>query len=344
MTAHGDDTYRYEDIRLNFSSNVYNHFDHSHLFRYLTEQMVCVASYPEPTPTALEQKLAELLSIDASNVIVTNGATEAIYLIAQSHRGARSTILQPTFAEYAEACRINQHTVRDVTELSVDPSQLFWLCNPNNPTGRALPKEEVAALFSQHPDTLFVLDQSYAPYYDGKVFTAQETVGIGNVILLHSMTKEYGIPGLRLGYITGSSTHLDRIRQMRMPWSVNSLAIKAGEYLLSHSDEYILPKALLTSERKRVEQALLATNRISTAPSDTHILLCRLHNGTAADLKDRLARNHGILIRDASNFHGLTPQHFRIAVQLPEENNILIDSIKATVEQSIGTDTPGQTL
>lgn len=334
MIAHGDDAYKYKDIRLNFSSNVYNHFDHSHLFCYLSGQMACVASYPEPTPSSLEQKMAERLGVSADNIVVTNGATEAIYLIAQAYRGSHSAILQPTFSEYGEACRINEHTLTNIMSLPDHTPQLFWLCNPNNPTGHTLPKEELTELFRCHPDTLFILDQSYAPYYNAELLTAGEAVALGNVIMLHSMTKEYGIPGLRLGYVAGSSMRLNALRQLRMPWSVNSLAIKAGEYLLQHPDDYVLPTEMLISERKRVEETLIATGRISTTPSDTHILLCRLHDGTAADLKDRLARQYGILIRDASNFTGLDSHYFRIAVQTPEENDDLIASIKTTIEHS----------
>lgn len=333
MIAHGDDTYMYKDIRLNFSSNVYNHFYHSHLFCYLSGQMACVASYPEPTPSSLEQELAQQLGVNAADIIVTNGATEAIYLIAQAHRGGHSAILQPTFSEYGEACRLNGHILTNVTSLPDHTPQLFWLCNPNNPTGLALPKEKLMEQFRHHPDTLFILDQSYAPYYNGELLNAQEAVGLGNVLILHSMTKEYGIPGLRLGYLAGNAERLDSIRQKRMPWSVNNLAIKAGEYLLKHSDDYIIPKEKLVSERERVADALDATGRISTLPSDTHILLCRLHEGTAASLKDILARQHGILIRDASNFTGLDSHYFRIAVQAPEENDELIAGIKTAIEQ-----------
>lgn len=324
MVLHGDDTYNYDGIRLNFSSNVYNHFNHTGLYRHLAEQMPCITSYPEPTPIHLESMLGERLGIDSDCIMVTNGATEAIYLIAQTYRGSSSAILQPTFSEYEEACRINGHTITAATGIADDCSQLFWLCNPNNPTGSALPKERVTEMFRSHPDTLFILDQSYAPYCNEELLTAAEAIALGNVLMLHSMTKEYGIPGLRLGYIAGSATQLDRIRQMRMPWSVNAMAIKAGEYLLQHSQDYVLPKAMLIAERERMAAALTATGLVDVMPSDTHILLCRLHEGSAARLKEYLAVHHGILIRDASNFHGLDSSYFRIAVQQPEDNEKLL--------------------
>lgn len=332
MIAHGDDTYNYDDIRLNFSSNVYSHFDHTRLFRYLSEQMSCVASYPEPAPTSLEQRLADCLHIDAQNLMVTNGATEAIYLIAQEFSDHVPVIPQPTFSEYEQASKLFNH--HPSTTFNSQPStfNLIWLCNPNNPTGAVLQKNDVKKLFSQYD--VVVIDQSYEPYYDGRLFTAEEITQYDNVIMLRSMTKEYGIPGLRLGYVVGAEAVLRRLRRLRMPWSVNALAIQAGHYLLQHTDDYVVPTQLLCSERERVAHALNATGHIDALPSDTHMLLCRLHHGSASELKDTLARQHGILIRDASNFTGLDHRYFRIAVQHPEENDILIDSINTTIEQS----------
>lgn len=112
-----------------------------------------------------------------------------------------------------------------------------------------------------------------------------------------------------------------------MPWSVNQLAQDAGLYLLSHKDDYRLDVPLLMSERKRVADALQAIGGIEVHGSDTHILLCRIVHGTASQLKDLLAERHGLLIRDASNFEGLSQAHFRIAIQTPAENDMLLHAL-----------------
>lgn len=84
IEGHGDDAYKYADIRINFSSNVYNHADHEGLYRHLYERMACIRTYPEPQPYSLEKALSERLHLSSEEVCVTNGATEAIYLIARS--------------------------------------------------------------------------------------------------------------------------------------------------------------------------------------------------------------------------------------------------------------------
>ena len=140
IEGHGDDTYKYQDIRVNFSSNVYNHFCHEGLFCYLADKLDNVVSYPEPAPARLEKCIAQLLNLKPEEVCVTNGATEAIYLIAQTFRGKSSSILMPTFSEYRDACQIHGHKIHSIhnSQLSTLDSQLIWLCNPNNPTQRNL--------------------------------------------------------------------------------------------------------------------------------------------------------------------------------------------------------------
>ena len=152
------------------------------------------------------------------------------------------------------------------------------------------------------------------------------------MLLLNSMTKDFGIPGLRLGFVTASRRLISLLRSHRMPWSVNSLAICAGMFLLKHHEDYSIDTAALCSERERVGR-LIEELGIMTYPSDSNMLLCRLPESDAATLKEFLVASHSILIRDASNFETLTPQHFRIAVQTREENDKLIKSLEEWMKQ-----------
>lgn len=330
IEGHGDDAYKYEAIQLNFSSNVYNHIDHSGLYRHLFRQMERIRTYPEPEPYSLEKVLAERLHLSAEEVCVTNGATEAIYLIAQTFRNQASAIWMPTFSEYADACRLHGHRVVSIYHLNRLPEgiRLVWLCNPNNPTGEVREKEALIACIKQNPQRIFVMDQSYEFFTQKALFTAREAAEFPNVILLHSMTKRFAVPGLRLGYITACKELLHEIRMQRMPWSVNQLAIEAGHYLLHHSSGYEMDIALLLKEKERLAQSLLSIGGMEVWPSDTHYMLVQLRVGKAEALKEYLATEQGILIRDASNFEGLNEHFFRIAAQTPEENDKLVEGIK----------------
>ena len=336
IEGHGDDLYKYgKKIVSNFSSNVYNRIDHSGLYQRLNERLSTICSYPEPMPYSLESEIARRYSLTPRQVCVTNGATEAIYLIAQVFQGRISAVLGPTFSEYADACRVHRHKVKPFYSLDALPedAELVWICNPNNPTGEVRIKEDLKALVDSHPDKLFIFDQSYEYFTLKSLLGIKEAASFPNVILLHSMTKQYAIPGLRVGYFTASEGLTDDVRCRRMPWSVNSLAIEAAKYLLEEGDGISADIPQLLAERERLTNLLLATGMLEIWPTDTHYMLIKLRMGKAAALKDFLAVNHGILIRDASNFEGLDERFFRIATQTPEENDKLVKAISEWMEQ-----------
>ena len=333
LKGHGDDMYKYPNgIIVNFSSNVYNHFNQKPLLQYLANRLDNITSYPEPTPTTTESHLATWLNLKPEEVCVTNGATEAIYLIAQALRESRTAILQPTFSEYADACHMHAHKTVSIYRLENIPTDAddVWICNPNNPTGAAFDETLANELWQRAP--LFIMDHSYTPFTLQKLLTPRESADKGNILTLHSMTKEFAIPGIRLGYVTGHADLIEHVRNQRMPWSVNQIAILAADYLLTHADDYLIPLTTLLEERKRVADEFKKTGCIEVWPSDSHMLLCRLRIGRAAALKDYLATEHGLLIRDASNFTGLSDNFFRIAVQTAHENNLLINAIKKWFE------------
>lgn len=210
---------------------------------------------------------------------------------------------------------------------------MIWLCNPNNPTGSVVPVDELRAAIEDHPQTIFVIDQSYGFFTREPLLSAAEAVRYPNVIQLHSMTKRYAMPGLRLGYMTGSPTLLAHIRNFRMPWSVNALAIEAGLYLCAHPETAPIDLPALLAETRRLRERLNTLPGLTAAPTQTHFFLCRLATHRASDLKQWLADRHGLLIRDASNFEGLDAGAFRIATQTPEENELLVEAVRQYLEE-----------
>ena len=331
IDGHGDDSYKYaREIAINFSSNVYNKVDLSGLHAHLCERMASISGYPEPEPYTLESRLALRYGLAPAEVCVTNGATEAIYLIAQTFRDTRTAILQPTFSEYADACRMHGHRLSSIYTLTdelPEEVRMIWICNPNNPTGEVRDKEFLMQYILQHPQVCFVIDQSYEYFTLQPLFTAAEAAAYPNVLLLHSMTKRYAIPGLRLGYVTGNAGLLKNLRLNRMPWSVNQLAIEAGLYLLKNGVPDATDMPTYLQECARLRNALQKLGGLDVWPTDTHFMLVRLRFGKASALKEYLAIEHGILIRNAANFEGMDETCFRIATQTPEENNRLVAAI-----------------
>jgi threonine-phosphate decarboxylase len=208
---------------------------------------------------------------------------------------------------------------------------MLWLCNPNNPTGEVYDQLYIDRMMAEYD--LVILDHSYEDYTDGHIMSPRWGCRTPYSIQIHSMTKSYGIPGLRLGYITAHESLTARIRENLHPWSVSALAIEAGKFLLQHDDLLCKPNL---QEAQRLAESLKNLWGIVVTPSQTNFMLCRLVYHTAAELKDYLAREHHMLIRDCSNFRGLTSHHFRVASQTPAENDALVDAINQFITSRNG--------
>ena len=320
IEGHGDDLYRYNNIKMNFSSNIFAGTDLSALEDYLCTRMDVVRSYPEPSAASLEEMIARDCGICPEEMLVTSGAVDAIYLIAQAYRyEGTCRIMQPTFREYEDACRVFGYQERE-------DGALCWLCNPNNPTGDVMAADEVLALAERH--RLLIVDQSYEDYTMAPLLQPADVVGRDNIILLHSMTKRYAVPGLRLGYVTASSSIINRLREQYRPWAINALSLEAGKWLVQRGKTAIPDLSTYLAETQRLRAMLNEIEGIEAQPTQTNFFLCTICQATAAELKEYLAREHGILIRDASNFTGLMPHHFRIATQSRAENDALVTAIK----------------
>lgn len=331
LNGHGDDVYLYENkVVSNFSSNVYNGLDLSGLKEYLRSHISVIHSYPEPDGCSLVGLLADYHNILPENIILTNGATEAIYLVAQAFGREKATVLIPTFSEYEDACRINNIELCFASSLDEIGGEtgLIWICNPNNPTGKVIDSQEIISFIENHPQAIIILDQSYEFFTRKEIAASKELSDYENVIVLHSLTKRYAIPGLRLGYVTACQSLIQKIKKFSMPWSVNALALEAGKYLLENDLSAQLDVSAYLSETKRFQSGLSRIKGITVSPTDTHFFLCRLEKKTAADLKKYLIDRYGILIRDAFNFRGLDKNYFRIATQSQVENDRLIEAIK----------------
>ena len=275
-----------------------------------------LSHYPEPEAWSLEAMLAERHEVNENCIIVTNGATDAIYLIAETFR-YKSTVPTPTFSEYEDACSSFEQK---------EDKTMLWLCNPNNPDGRIYDLDFIERMESAYD--LVVLDQSYEHYTNGQIMSVRDGCKSTHIIQVHSFTKDYAVPGLRLGYITAHESLTSAIRHHLRPWSVSALAIEAGKFLLCH-DELVCHPDLV--EAQRLRQQLLDIG-IDVMPTQTNFMLCRMEGLDASALKNYLAYHHRMLIRDASNFRCLTPQHFRVAAQTPAENNALVAAIKNFIE------------
>jgi threonine-phosphate decarboxylase len=337
--GHGNDIHQHKNkIDHDFSSNVVCSGMAVELADHLASCISNIENYPEPDAFSLRCAIAEKHDINPCNVIVTNGSTEAFYLLAQAFSKRQSVIAIPAFAEYEDAAVANNHSVEfcnydDVTNTKFSGTDILWIGNPNNPVGQTLSSDEIVQLCVSHPNMLVVVDEAYgelcinfkSPLQTGSIPT--------NLIITRSLTKTFSIPGIRLGYLIASEEICRKINRIKMPWNVNTLAIEAGLFIMKNHYSLSPDIDKIIEESKWLQNELAKSDSIKTLESNCNFFLAELLAGDAALLKEHLLTNHGILIRDASNFRGLTSMHFRIAARTRTENLLLINAIKTWMQQ-----------
>jgi threonine-phosphate decarboxylase len=330
LHGHGDDGYHYKgQIIADFSTNVWYGGEPAGLKEYIFERWSSINRYPEVLGETMAERVAAHHAVGADQVLITNGTTESIYLIAQAFKKSTTSIAVPAFAEYEDACKLHDHQLKfvDWNDLHQDQklnADLFFICNPNNPTGKVL--TDLENLISINPETIFVVDEAFIDF----TFSIRTVLHLidkyDNLIVLRSLTKLYAIPGLRLGYI-GASRHLiQKLKSVKAPWTVNSLALASGHFIFDHYQDIYIPLETLLNNKDSFVQELKEIG-IETEQSYTHFFLCQTPKHTARELKAYLIDKHGLLIRDASNFRSLTGKHFRLATLAPDKNELLIHAL-----------------
>ena len=333
LFGHGDDFYNSQnEVKINFSSNVWHGANLEKLKDHLNEQFDKLTRYPEPDAGALKRLLARRYEMKENNIVVTNGSITAFYLLAQAWKGGKSMIAIPSFSEYEDACRLHGHEISffptsdDLSELSLEGQDFCWICNPNNPDGKLIHRTELLALIAANRQTTFIIDQAYVAFTTEDMLKPSDVKNHPNLILVQSISKAYNIPGLRIGYLIASPEKTEEINKYIIPWSVNAIAIEASKYILIHPAQFTLPIRKWQRETAELIYQLNKLDGLEVQPTSTTFFLVRLKKGTAAALKQYLWENHGILIRDASNFRGLDETYIRVSTQTTAENQVLVDA------------------
>jgi threonine-phosphate decarboxylase len=302
-----------------------------------------VDAYPDPHATAFCAAVAEYHAVPAACVVAGNGSTELIRLVAQLALAPGDTALSlgPSFGEYAVGTALaggRFHEVRlehlvagagfHCAEPALTPAltvlrpRLCWLCSPNNPTGAALPAALIDALVRGHPGTLFVLDEAYCDLLADAQWSPDLLAG-ANLIVLRSMTKTWGLAGLRLGYAVAAQETAAALRAAAPPWSVNACAQAAGVAALADLEHHLRSVALLTAERDRLAAALRAGGWV-TEPTTAGFFLIDVGDAPAAR---RALLAQSCLVRDCTSF-GLSG-HVRVSPRLPRQNDLLLEAFAA---------------
>lgn len=322
---HGNDKYNFDGhIEVDFSSNVWCRSMPSSFFLGLQNALVAISDYPHPYAADLINMLADFHGLTAGNVCVSNGSVEGIYLLARAFSGKRSAIIYPCFSEYEAACSGFDHHLsfypnEQFLSKDFNGNDLVWLGNPNNPDGKIFPVSEIEKLLVRYPSVLFVIDEAFDRLCTGFESSVELIKKYENLIVVRSFTKAFAIPGLRLGYVLAPGWVSNKIKKLAVPWSVNSLAISAGKLILENYNTYLPDLIDMKKQADYLLNQLEKFPQLMVTPSSCNFFMVKTQEKTATELKQYLAIQHRILIRDASGFRGLDETYFRLSVQ-PEEN------------------------
>ncbi len=309
---------------------------------------VAIGRYPDSGATELRQCLSAKLGVASDNILAGNGAVDLIRLIALTYFGGGDSvlILEPTFGECEVACQIVGAKIykqwaraEENFELRIDeavnliqqscPKGVF-ICNPNNPTGQYLSRGEVEMVLNACGNNLLILDEAYIAFVNGS-WSSIDLISRGNVVIVRSMTKDYTLAGLRLGYVVAGNEIIDSLRRVLPPWNVNIMAQKAGVSVLEDTTYLERCKRKIGRAKQFLIDELCQIG-FTLVPSKANFFLVRV--GDAKAFRAALLR-HSILVRDCTSF-GL-PEYVRIAPRTMPECRKLIAAIK-TLKREGGLD------
>jgi histidinol-phosphate/aromatic aminotransferase/cobyric acid decarboxylase-like protein len=305
-----------------------------------------IKSYPSSTPALAQAHLAKVLHVNPGNLVIGNGATEIIALINLTLID-RIAVPIPTFGEYIEKIKDR----RDAELYSLDPAQryelrlgeyLAWvrerdltallLINPGNPTGQLIPLDEMVAFLRETKDLeLVIVDESFIDFAGDPVPSLLTRADeFSNLLIVRSMSKHCGVPGLRLGYCYSANLYiLNRLRRFLPTWNLNTLAQYFLSLLPPTDAEYHVARKRLIADVRLLYDALRALPALDVYPTGANFVLFKITNGmTATELQRRLLEEHRMYVRDCSNKVGMDRFHVRVASQGRDKDARLVEALR----------------
>lgn len=310
-----------------------------------------IIHYPDAQGHALKQEISHYYHVKEEQITLGNGAVELMYILCHILKPQRVLVTAPTFSEYESAARASDATVEYLyldaaDDFTIDiqgiikqlPTiDIVFICNPNNPTGTLLTNKQIEELLmaTKVHQTYVVVDESFIDFLsDDAPYTCRPLLKkYENLIILHSLTKFYAIPGLRLGFSLTNPELTTQLHHGKDPWNVNTLAQNAGVAALRDENYQRMSKDYLKKANMDLYHSLLTIPGLKPYPPSVNFILIDIKdtNMTAEELGKALV-SHDILIRNCSNYPGLSSEYVRIAVKNSEQNHRLI----AALQQVIG--------
>lgn len=330
-----------EDI-LDFSVNVNPAGMPDFLRGMLFRNIANISAYPEPFAETATRAAAEYHGISPEMILFGNGTNQIIHCLPRAFGIKNALIFEPAFSEYEKACRATKvkitmipgteknNFVPELEKIDDDmakPGTAVFLANPGNPAGSAIKGQDILAVCSKFPKLLFVVDEAFIEYATPDCSIPMKNLP-GNVIILRSLTKFYGIAGLRVGYAVGNTGHIAKLKNQIPEWSINTFAGAVAVEIFKNGSNFRDKTFRLNQERRaKFAEMLSQINGIRIFDSQTNYFLLRT-GCPSEELCLKFLRDYGIAVRNCANFAGIETGGFiRVAVREDSDNERLAHSI-----------------
>ncbi|HUU47496.1 MAG TPA: threonine-phosphate decarboxylase CobD [Nitrosopumilaceae archaeon] len=327
---------------LDFSSNVNPLGPSPKVLKTIKNQLNTIKIYPDSDSFNLRKDLQDYTKIPSSQIVVGNGATEIIYNFCKAFLTKKRPVLipVPTFGEYEAASKLAGANVefyktmdlkKDIDNfiLKLPHNGCIFICNPNNPTGHLLSKKFLRKIIlaANKKNTLVFVDECFielVPDYNESIITLVKK--FNNLFVLRSLTKSFGLAGIRIGYGIGTKKLISILNQIKIPWNVSGLAQHAASAAISTPNYLDKTKKVIHSELIYLKNNISKLENFDCFDSVTNFILIKTKLNSS-QLQQKLL-NKKILIRDCSNFRGLNHNYIRVAVKTRKENQKLVMALE----------------
>ena len=314
------------------------------------DSLTIISRYPDPQSSELKQALSKYLETEENRLVISNGATELIYLLPHLiKRGQEVLVLVPVFSEYLRAFKLSKVPVRTLAydigkgfeppieklldSIKKNPKiDAVVIGHPNSPTGCLWDERHLRVLaeYCEDKGKLLIVDETFIDFCPGGTSVSDQFKNFRHLISIRSMTKFFALPGMRLGYGVMDSKWVEKIKKFQSPWSVNGLAQAFGMVSLKDKSFIQHSRSFAHEQREFLFKHLWEMPGLKAYSSDANFILFRL-KGRQETLPKRFYYHllqEGILLRNCGNFEGLDETYFRIGVRNNDDNKLLLSKMK----------------
>lgn len=337
--VHGGNIYQYKDC-IDFSANCNPLGTPEGIKNAVKESVDNLCNYPQVGYLPLREAIASYENVKTQQVICGNGAAELIFTLCHARKPKRALLAAPTFAEYGQAlesvgCQVEEVFLDEKENFEINRSflgslrqelDIVFLCNPNNPTGILTDKNLLLDIVEKCKELkiLFVIDECFLDFVkEPEKYTLKDTLEkYENLFILKAFTKRYSMAGIRLGYgLCGNRELLQKMDASVQPWNLSVMAQAAGIAALKEYEYVEKGRALVFQESARLKKEMVQAGLYVFPSAANYIFFKGPENLFEEFVKE------GILIRDCSNYAGLSSGYFRIAVKNTSENDCFLNAL-----------------